>query len=71
MSISGDVTERGKSKIFCYLGRVHGEDSLRTRNYINMHTVAADVETQGCESGLASLEYSIQHIQCEATVIEK
>lgn len=72
MSISGEVTEKGKIQRFCYSrkGTERGFPKDWKLNK-NMHAVAADNRDSGCESGLASLEIRYSAYSVWAGVIEK
>lgn len=52
MSISGEVTEKGKSKDFVTQGRTQRADSLRTGNYIKICMLWLPIiETQAVSVG--------------------
>lgn len=73
MSISGDVTEKGKIQRFCYSGEGTERGGFPKDEKLNknMHPVTADNRGSGCESGLVSLEIQYSAYSVWARVIEK
>lgn len=73
MSISGDVTEKGKIQRFCYSGEGTERGGFPKDEKLNknMHSVAADNRDSGCESGLVSLDIQYSAYSVCARVIEK